>query len=81
MSFIGKEKKEIYVLTCSHPKVKKIWEWGGGASIPTNGDLIRNISILLDTGQVCNFKDDKESTAEEQIDKYLNIISDDNTTK
>lgn len=57
-------------LVCSHPKVEKIWEWGGLSINPT-AEAQYYLSILLKDGER---KDFQGLDAEEQAEKYLHSL-------
>ncbi len=48
---------------CTHPKVEKYWEWGGG---PVKGPMNHYSSIILIDGTKCEFK--------AEVPEYLNAI-------
>ena len=43
------ETKEVLIkqLTCSHPSVERIWEYGGLAAIPTDGIAKRVVCLKI----------------------------------
>lgn len=59
---------------CTHPKVTKFWEWGGG---PASGPFMNNASIILEDGTECNFKCDANDAPDsiEQLNNFLNTLS------
>lgn len=67
--------KVIKTIHCDHPKVKRIWEHGGLAQIPTNDLISRTISILLvDNVSVYSFTDDGNSGAEIEAENFLKTL-------
>jgi len=57
-------------IKCIHPKVKKVWQWGGG---PVNGPFDDYLSIIMEDDTHCEFKS-KETTHVEQCNNFLNTI-------
>jgi hypothetical protein len=77
MSYIKYEEiSNQKALICTHPKVKKVWEWGGCSINPTS-KMVRYISIQLDNDEVIQFREDDE-TAETKVDNYLNELNESN---
>lgn len=75
MVYIKREPVTIVKLTCVHPKVKRIWEWGGAACIPTSGLFFRTISLLFDDDTRKDFTDDGNNDgAIHEAEKYLQSI-------
>ena len=68
--------KQDGVLSCSHPRVKKIHEWGGGAAHPTKSTWFRFITVeFLDGGQE-TFRDNGENdTAINEAEEYLKSLN------
>ena len=63
-------------LTCTHPKVNRIWEWGGGSINPTDGIMHRYISILLNGEKDAHtFKDEGgEDDVIKKADLFLQTL-------
>lgn len=59
--------------TCSHPRVAKYWEWGGG---PAAGPFDHFVSVELTDGMQCEFKAraDDYTDAIDQCNNFLNTI-------
>ena len=71
---IKREPVTVTRLTCSHPEVKRIWEYGGASMNPTNGTLHRFLCLELLNGEVKEFKDDGEGQAETDAEKFLSEL-------
>ena len=71
MSYIKHEPVTVTKLTCNHPKVKRIWEYGGASTNPTDGTMHSYVSIQLDNDEVVNFKGDENESPELKAEKYL----------
>ena len=77
MSYI--ERKEIVVnkLVCTHPKIKKIWELGCLAAIPTDSKMTRIVCLLwYDGDKECRreFEDDGGGQAIIDAEKFLETL-------
>jgi hypothetical protein len=75
MNYLKREQVTVERLTCSHPKVSRIWEYGGLASTPTNSEAVRYICILMegDTHPI-QFTDNGDINAINELEKYLQAI-------
>lgn len=58
-------------LTCTHPMVAKIWEYGGCASNLPNSEFIRYVCIGLKNGIIKQFKDTANGDAIKEAELYL----------
>jgi|JI10StandDraft_1071094.scaffolds.fasta_scaffold2889969_2 hypothetical protein len=67
MSYIQKNENK---LTCNHPKVSKIHEWGGVGLDPFS-TAYRFITLTMSDGEEKIFQDYGEGKAEEEAEKYL----------
>jgi hypothetical protein len=74
--YITYEEQVIKKLTCSHPKVKRIWEWGGGAAIPTDGTMQVYLSIILEDDSRYVFEDNDSGSAIEKAEQFLSTLTD-----
>lgn len=71
------EYKEVVTkkLTCTHPKVNRIWEWGGASINPTDGTMHRYVSILLEGEENAHiFKDEGGEDAIKEAELFLQTI-------
>jgi len=76
MSYIEFKEQIIKKLACNYPKVKKIWEFGGGASTNTVGfEMARYICIQLDDDTVHSFEDDGKGDAIKEAENFLNQLT------
>lgn len=74
MAYLHYEPVTIQKLTCSHPQVKRIWEYGGLANTETDDKMYRYISIILQDGTRREFKDNPEWLADVQLEKFLSEL-------
>ena len=74
VKYITKSPVIVEKLTCNHPKVENIWEYGGLSSIPTSSEIIRVVCILMIDRTVIKFMDDVKDTAIEKAEEYLKSI-------
>jgi len=79
MSYVKRELVTIEKLTCSHPKVDRIWEYGALAGIPTNSEMVRCISIILKPFTPGNiqrheFKDNGDGQAITDLEAFLETL-------
>lgn len=69
---IKEETVQVKRMTCSHPLVTKIWEYGGGAAnVPTGGGWNRFICLMLKDGTVKQFQDDGNGNAIKEAELFL----------
>ncbi len=61
-------------LTCSHPLVQKIWETGGRALNPTDGQLILRLHILLYSGHVETFENVNPELPYTEAEEWLQSL-------
>ena len=61
-------------MNCTHPQVKKIWEYGGVSAIPTNATIKRIIGIMFNDGSCQYFEDDGNGEAIEIAEEYLQSL-------
>jgi hypothetical protein len=66
-------KYKGFDLTCTHPKVKKVHQFGGG---PANGPFYHYVAIKMEDGSDKEFKasGDNVTDAIEQCNNFLNTI-------
>lgn len=69
--YITHEPVTITKIVCSHPKVKKIWEYGGFAGLPSTKEATRTIAIILDDESIVEFTDSADGQAEQDAEDYL----------
>lgn len=76
MSYIEIKEETVQVkrMVCSHPLVTKIWEYGGMAALPTNGEVFRFVCLLLNDGSRYEFKDNGDGKAIEDADFFLKSL-------
>ena len=74
MKYIEIKTKLITQLNCTHPQVKKIWEYGGVSAIPTNATIKRIIGIMFNDGSCQYFEDDGNGEAIEIAEEYLQSL-------
>lgn len=77
MGYIEHQENVIKKLSCTHPKIKKIWEYGGCATIPTSGELVRYVSLLWYEGNTeCrrDFKDNGDGKAIIEAEIFLSTL-------
>ena len=76
MSYIQTKDETLQVnkLTCSHPLVSKIWQYGGMAQIPNNGFIYRFVGMLLTDGSTHYFKDNGDGEAIKNAEIFLNSL-------
>ncbi len=74
MSYIEYKEVTVTKLTCSHPRVKNIWEVGALAAVPNTATMERRVNIILDDGTREEFIDDGSGKAVEDLEKYLLTI-------
>lgn len=74
MTFIKREAVTVHRLTCNHPQVNKIWEYGGGSVNPTDDTLYVFLCIELKNGEIRQFKDDLDGTCEQKAEKFLSEL-------
>ena len=74
MGFIERKKRTVQVedLQCSHPSVSRIWETGGLAAFPTNGQEVRRIHISLNI--VKTFTDKGDGKAILEAEEFLSNL-------
>lgn len=72
--YIKREQITVERLTCSHKKVKKIWEYGALAEIPTSSLMTRVLCIQLENDEVKKFEDNGNGQAEIDAEKFLQEI-------
>ena len=69
---IKEETVQVKRMTCSHPLVIKIWEYGGGAAqVPTGDGWNRYVCLLLKDGTVKCFQDDGNGDAIKEAEQFL----------
>lgn len=73
MSYIEIKEETVQVrrLTCSHPMVTKIWEYGGMDANPSNREMFRYVCLLLNDGTTKEFQDNGNGDAIKEAEKYL----------
>lgn len=75
MGYIERKPVTVIQLTCSHPQVFKIWEYGGAAAVPSNSTgMIRFLCMQLKNGDVKQFLDSGEGQAEIDAEKFLSEL-------
>ena len=76
MSYIEIKEETVKVkrIVCSHPLVTKIWEYGGMATLPSNGEAFRFLCLLLKDGGRHEFQDGGEGKAIEDAEAFLNSL-------
>jgi hypothetical protein len=74
MKYIEIKTKLITQLHCNHPQVKRIWEYGGASTVPTDGSPKRIIGIMLNDGDCKYFEDDGNGDAVERAEEYLQLL-------
>lgn len=73
--YIKREKVMVEKLTCSHPKVRNIWETGGLSASETSPEMVRNIHIMLKDFSRHDFTDKGEGKAIEEAEQFLANLS------
>ncbi len=73
MGYISLEPVTIQKLVCNHPKIKKIWEYGGSSRI-LNNDFRRFLHLQLDNDSIETFEDGGEGKAIEDAEKFLSEL-------
>lgn len=79
------EEKEVLVMkrVCTHPKVKKFWEYGGMSSFEVGSKAVHTACVLFYDGTLREFsivydsneKDrDIDKEVVNQVEEYLNSI-------
>lgn len=71
MSYVSYQPVTVQRLHCSHPRVKRIWEFGGGSANPSDGTLHRFISIVLDNEERHEFRDQGDGSAIKELEQFL----------
>ncbi len=71
---IKEETVQIKRLVCSHPLVTKIWEYGGIGQKPSDSQMVRYVSIILNDGRRHEFKDGGEGKAIEDAEEFLKSL-------
>lgn len=76
MGYIQKtvQPQKIFRLNCTHPKVERIWEYGGLAEIPTSSLAKRILCIaIIEKGHyiVYEFEDNGDGEAIKEAEKFL----------
>jgi len=61
-------------LTCSHPLVQRIWETGGMAITPTDGQYILRVHILLYSGHVATFESANPDVPYAEAEEYIQSL-------
>jgi len=74
MTYIERKPVTVEQLVCSHPSVKRIWEYGGCSANPTSADMFRAICLQLQDGEVKEFRDGGEGQAIEDAEKFLSEL-------
>lgn len=72
--YIKRKKVMVEKLTCSHPKVRSIWETGGLSALETNPDMVRNVHIMLKDFTRHDFTDKGEGKAIEEAEQFLSTL-------
>jgi len=69
-------EKTVKVIHCNHPKVERIWEFGGLSQSPTNGAAIRSVCIMIKEGKnnPIQFDDYGDGSAITQAEQYLQSL-------
>jgi hypothetical protein len=71
MSYIKREKVLVEQLTCAHPLVKRIWEYGGMAQ---GEGMKRWVSIQLIDDRRGDFSDEGGGEAIEKAEAWLKTL-------
>lgn len=72
MGYLQRKEVKVTRLTCSHPKVLRIWEYGSLSAYPINSEMNRTICVLLEGNvSAIEFKDKADGSAEIELEKYL----------
>jgi hypothetical protein len=75
MNYVTHEDLVVKRITCNHPKVKKIWEWGALAAVNITGEMVHCISLILDNDERVDFKSEKENDpVYKKVESYLQNI-------
>lgn len=74
MGYIERKPITVERLTCSHPKVDRIWEYGGLAETPTDGGMVRYVSIMLKDFTRKDFQDKGDGKAIEEAEAFLKTL-------
>ena len=64
------EPVKVNIMTCTHPLVTKIWEYGGG-EMNKSSEWSRYICLELKDGTVNKFRDNGYGEAIEEADLFL----------
>lgn len=56
MSYLKHEPVTVTKLTCSHPKVKRIWEWGGLSVNDVTSDPLHYVGMIMENDDRLEFK-------------------------
>lgn len=75
MNTIIETDQVVKRLSCNHPKVLNIWEYGGLASIPTSAEVVRHLCLLMNDGAVKTFTDNANGDAIKEAEQYLSTLS------
>lgn len=70
MGYISLEPLTIEILVCNHPKVKRIYAYGGMSQIPNEG-VQRFLYLKLDDDSIQTFEDDGGGKAIEDAENFL----------
>ncbi len=74
MAYINLEEVKTVMLTCNHPKVKRIWQYGGLAAIPTSSEMVRNLCLLMDDDEIKSFADNGNGDAIKEAEEFLSTL-------
>ncbi len=74
MTYIKKEPVMVEQLVCTHPKVKRIWEYGGGSADPSDNRFFYYLCLILEDGTKKEFKDNGYGKAKDDAEAYLKTI-------
>jgi hypothetical protein len=69
MGYIKKET--VTVIICDHPKVERVWEWGG-MSMQPDSEGIYYLSVLLKDGEQTDFAGKSYENVIGQAEEFLN---------
>jgi len=62
-------------LSCNHPMVSRIWEYGGLASSPTGAEPKRHLCLLMQDESVKTFSDNGNGDAIKEAEQYLSTLT------
>lgn len=75
MSYFKNEPVTITKMVCTHPLVKRFWQYGGGALTPTNSELYMISCFQISDTEVKEIKHINANDWEQEANDFLDKLT------